>query len=527
VLNVSITISNQSDATLPTQGPNPGTVYEEGETFYTRGFPDAQGAFRVGVDFDRRADGVIDHPYRWGLGAPLAPGQTATITGAIRLATAQTQDYWVGLVEERVRWVQDRVGVQTIAVNAPQQVALEITRVEFSPTTLFTGNWLNVSITVRNAGAAIAPTQGPDPGLVYDEGDTFQTRGFADVAGSCRVGVDFDDRQGVDHPYRWGLGSPLAPNEARVISGAIRLRAPQSRNYWVGVVQERIRWIADRAGVQRIAVLVPEETLAITNVTFAPTTVEAESLLNVSVTVQNRTNAPLPTQGPDPGFVYDEGDTFITRGLPDARGSFRVGVDFDNRAGIDHPYRWGLGSPLAMGETRTITGAIRLKTAQAQRYWAGLVQEHFKWFQDRAGTTLVTVRPADLRIVSVVFTPMTLRAGELLNVSITVKNNSANPLPTQGPDPAFVYDEGDTFESRGFAAVRGNYRVGVDFENRAGIDHPYRWGLGAPLAPNETRVITGAIRLRAAQSRAYWAGAVQEYVRWLVERVGEVSVVVG
>ncbi len=526
VLNVSITVVNQSDVTLPTQGPDPNTVYEEGETFYARGFADVKGAFRVGVDFDRRANGVIDHPYRWGLGAPLAPGETRVIAGAIRLKTAQTQDYWVGLVEERVRWSQDRVGVQSVAVNSPQQVALEITSVTFSPTTLFADNLLNVSITVRNAGAVIAPTASPDPGFVYDEGDTFESRGFTDVAGSCRVGVDFDNRAGIDHPYRWGLGAPLALNESRVISGAIRLRAPQSRNYWAGVVQERIRWIADRAGAQKITVLVQEETLAITNVTFSPTTVDAENLLNVSITVQNRTNAPLPTQGPDPGFVYEEGDTFISRGFADARGSFRVGVDCDNRAGIDHPYRWGLGSPLAMGETRTITGAIRLKSAQAQNYWAGLVQEHFKWFQDRTGTTLVTVRPADLQIVSVVFTPTTLQASDLLNVSITVRNNSTNTLPTQGPAPAFVYDEGDTFESREFTAVPGNYRVGVDFDNRAGIDHPYRWGLGASLAPGETRVITGAIRLRTAQSRSYWAGAVQEYVRWWVERVGEQVILV-
>ncbi|MBI5649003.1 MAG: hypothetical protein HZC40_00905, partial [Chloroflexi bacterium] len=49
--------------------------------------------------------------------SPLAPGETRTITGAIRLATAQAQNYWAGVVEERVAWLRDREGVQMIRVE--------------------------------------------------------------------------------------------------------------------------------------------------------------------------------------------------------------------------------------------------------------------------------------------------------------------------------------------------------------------------------------------------------------------------
>ena len=60
---------------------------------------------------------------------------------------------------------------------------------------------------------------------------------------------------------------------------------------------------------------------------------------------------------------------------------------------MDHPYRWGFGSPLAPGETRVITGSIRMKTVQGQDYWGGLVQEHIAWLQDREGIQRVTVSP--------------------------------------------------------------------------------------------------------------------------------------
>ncbi|MEW5718016.1 MAG: hypothetical protein AB1817_05285, partial [Chloroflexota bacterium] len=87
------------------------------------------------------------------------------------------------------------------------------------------------------------------------------------------------------------------------------------------------------------------------------------------------------------------------------------------------------------------------------------------------------------QITSVMFSPAAINSGDLLNVTITVRNDSTETLATQDPAPGFIYDEGDTFYTRGFPDVANAFRVGVDFDGRAGIDHPYRWGLGAPLAP--------------------------------------------
>jgi hypothetical protein len=131
--------------------------------------------------------------------------------------------------------------------------------------------------------------------------------------------------------------------------------------------------------------------LRIVAATFAPTALNIGQLLNISVTLRNDSNLTLPTQGPEPGFVYDEGDTFATRGYVDADGNYRIGVDFGERTGVDHPYRWGLGTPMAPGETRTISGAIRLKNRQTQNYWSGLVQEHVAWIQDHEGVQGISV----------------------------------------------------------------------------------------------------------------------------------------
>ena len=516
-LTVSITVKNGGTTTLQTQGPNPGFAYEEGDTFASRGFPAVKDAFRVGVDFDGNKG--LDHPYRWGLGAPLAPGQSATVTGTIKLKTIQSRIYWAGLVQEQIAWLADRAGTQLISVTS----GLVVEKVEFAPTSLNAGQMLNVSITVRNDGEAEMPTQGPNPGFVYEEGDSFASRGFPATTSNFRVGIEFDGNTGIDHPYRWGFGAQLGPGQRVTITGGIHLNKAQTKKYWGGLVQEYVAWLQDKVGTT--SVTVAPVSAEITNVTLSPSTLPSGQYLVVGITVRNTGGGSVPTQGPDPGFVYEEGDSFASRGFPAITGNFRVGVEFDNRSGLDHPYRWGFGAPLGPGETRTITGLIKLRKVQTQNYWAGLVNEYVQWVQDRVGTTPIKVMPG-ATITAVTFSPTALSVGGVLNVSITVRNDSDKALATQGPDPGFVYEEGDTFDSRGFPAVSGSFRVGIDFDNRTGLDHPYRWGLGTPLAPGETRTITGQIRLRTAQSQKYWAGMVQEYVAWLQDRQGTQDIVV-
>ena len=243
----------------------------------------------------------------------------------------------------------------------------------------------------------------------------------------------------------------------------------------------------------------PLEILA---VTLTPTALKPGELLFVTIQVRNNSSETIQTMGPDSGFVYEEGESFRSRGFPEITGAFRAGIDFDGREGIDHPYRWGFSSPVGPGQTATASGAIRLRTSRTANYWAGLVREWIAWEQDLAGMQSIRVSASVApSIVAVGLAPSALHVGDLLNVSIVVRNDSSDALPTQGPDPGFVYEEGDTFVTRGFPDAGGNFRVGVDFTSRSGIDHPYRWGLGAPLVPGETRTITGSIRMKNAGRR--------------------------
>ncbi len=140
----------------------------------------------------------------------------------------------------------------------------------------------------------------------------------------------------------------------------------------------------------------PAAPPAITAVNFSPTTLEQGQVLNVSITVRNNSDQTLSTQEPPPGFIYEEGESFASRGFSEVSGAMRVGVDFDGRTGVDHPYRWGLGSPLAPGQTTSISGGIRLKNAQSANFWAGLVREAIAWLQDQQGTQLITVTQASV-----------------------------------------------------------------------------------------------------------------------------------
>ena len=143
-----------------------------------------------------------------------------------------------------------------------------------------------------------------------------------------------------------------------------------------------------------------------------------------------------------------------------------------------------------------------------------------------ATPTITPVSP--LSITGVVFSPVSLAAGDVLRVDIGVKNNSGITALTQDPVPGFLFNEGDTVDSRGYPDVTGRWRVGVDFGARSGgKDHPYRWGLGSDLAAGASVTVTGYIRLLNPRTTSYWVGLVQEKVSWWQDNVGTSSVTVG
>ncbi len=117
IARIDIELENTGTGTMTTQGPQSGTVFNEGETFRSRGYSEIIGAFRVGVEYESNDLKVVDHPYRWGLPDALEPGQRVTITGYIKFNKTQRQSYWAGLIEEAIRWHQDKVGGAVLSVG--------------------------------------------------------------------------------------------------------------------------------------------------------------------------------------------------------------------------------------------------------------------------------------------------------------------------------------------------------------------------------------------------------------------------
>ncbi len=119
-LEVCVKVMNTGNTSLIASMPPPGYTYREGEIFQQS----VAGTFRVGVDYAHRERNVIEYPYRWGLGRTLQPGQSTTVIGFIELKTSRRSDYWVGLVQEGVRWFE--TGVERRSIVPPTEEFIEI-----------------------------------------------------------------------------------------------------------------------------------------------------------------------------------------------------------------------------------------------------------------------------------------------------------------------------------------------------------------------------------------------------------------
>jgi len=126
-------------------------------------------------------------------------------------------------------------------------------------TTLQVGDTLFFTTTVRNTGLVAIRTGGPfDPADCYTLDQNRFTKGFTQESGAFRIGVDFESNTGMDHPFRWGVGTLaelrvvdheggklyyLDPGRQVEIHGCVRLNRIPSRNpfyVWVSLIQEDV-----------------------------------------------------------------------------------------------------------------------------------------------------------------------------------------------------------------------------------------------------------------------------------------------
>ena len=138
-----------------------------------------------------------------------------------------------------------------------------------------------------------------------------------------------------------------------------------------------------------------------------------------------------------------------------------------------------------------------------------------------AGTGPITfpkpVRLWNPRLVSFSASPTLVEPGGLIEIRATIRNDGAETLQTQGPDPGFIYDEGQDFDTVGHHKQDGRFRLAVSIAGESGIPNPYRWGFGGPIASGEEREVVGYIRVNDMGTRVLNASLVREFVRYYAE----------
>ena len=156
---------------------------------------------------------------------------------------------------------------------------------------------------------------------------------------------------------------------------------------------------------------------------------------------------------------------------------------------------------------------------------------------------LLTIEGGGVPLVEIVnraaqFSDTTIRLGETLTFTCTVKNIGKVPIRTKGPEPGTLYTTAMNYNKLQEYEEPGLFRVGLDYEgNSDGRAYPYRWQLGMDgelsqvdtevgtvtyLMPGETVMVVGHLKVDDAPPKTepyFWLGLIHEQVEVVQDRV--------
>ncbi|MGB8648853.1 MAG: hypothetical protein WCF84_26690 [Anaerolineae bacterium] len=133
-MQFTVTIKNIGTVPIRTTGPEPGFIYSTDQNYSIIQQYEEPGVWRIGVDSEGNSIGR-QYPYRWQLGSSkelkhvtingkeylyLMPGQVVVVTGGIKITDKPPKVnpyYWLGLIQEQVRIVQDHIQPTQITVD--------------------------------------------------------------------------------------------------------------------------------------------------------------------------------------------------------------------------------------------------------------------------------------------------------------------------------------------------------------------------------------------------------------------------
>jgi hypothetical protein len=205
-------------------------------------------------------------------------------------------------------------------------------------------------------------------------------------------------------------GLPSAPR-ARTVTLAVRPEAAQR----LALAEDlgNLRYALRPAG-ERVLLNVPSTDLGtirspltppsaeIVATEISPPNARVGDTLTVRMTVRNTSDRLLESQGPDPGYTYEQGQTYLSQGFPGEPDKWRVALGSAGLDPIELPYRWGLGDNLQPGATTTITGLVRLAVDfRAINFWAAVIREPGNVIQNGVGMTLISAFPPNVAVVNV------------------------------------------------------------------------------------------------------------------------------
>lgn len=134
LLVFKVVVENYGASPIRTDGPPPGTVYQQSQVAAALNAIEQDGVWRVGIQCDTSEE---SYPYRWAVGRfedleqtidstndnvyyTLAPGARSVVWGAVRLTevvdTRNPQQCWAGLIHEGVAVANNRIGARDILI---------------------------------------------------------------------------------------------------------------------------------------------------------------------------------------------------------------------------------------------------------------------------------------------------------------------------------------------------------------------------------------------------------------------------
>ncbi|HMQ29889.1 MAG TPA: hypothetical protein PKD53_04135 [Chloroflexaceae bacterium] len=162
--------------------------------------------------------------------------------------------------------------------------------------------------------------------------------------------------------------------------------------------------------------------------------------------------------------------------------------------------------------------------------------------------TLEDVGQPEARIVSAYIAPQRVMLGDVITVTVRVRNTGDVPIRTYGPASGFQFSTDEVFSSveggRYTAQAGGFWRVGVDWDANSGGGarrYPFRWALSERppeqwatpgvedfLMPGEEVEIVGRIQILQRETRmGFYVGLIQDGVGFFQDRTARTIIDVG